>query len=81
MPTAVGLCSMDAFHRLQPPALACPHMQIAYHNSKLEEVSQHSVRISKQATIGDLLEEVRQTEGGGAGQRRIFRGQVLPCVC
>lgn len=35
-------------------------VKIAYHNSKLEEVSQHSVRISKQATIGDLLEELRR---------------------
>jgi hypothetical protein len=34
--------------------------QIAYHNSKLEEVSQHSVRIAKSATIGQLLEELRR---------------------
>ena len=34
--------------------------QIAYHNSKLEEVSQHSVRIAKSATIGQMLEELRR---------------------
>ncbi|KAI7840976.1 hypothetical protein COHA_005205 [Chlorella ohadii] len=34
--------------------------KIAYHNNKLEEVSQHSVRMPKQATIADLLEEVRR---------------------
>ena len=39
--------------------LALP-LQIAYHNSKLEEVSQHSVRIAKSATIGQMLEELRR---------------------
>ncbi|KAL4423841.1 hypothetical protein ABPG75_001142 [Micractinium tetrahymenae] len=36
------------------------NFKIAYHNRKLEEVSQHSVRISKTATIEQLLEELRR---------------------
>ncbi|PSC73213.1 ubiquitin carboxyl-terminal hydrolase 12 [Micractinium conductrix] len=34
--------------------------KIAYHNSKLEEVSQHSLRIQRAATVGDMLEELRR---------------------
>jgi len=68
-PAAVCLRRLAALHRrlaLLPPTVRtrrhyCP--QIAYHNNKLEEVSQHSVRMPKQATIADLLEEVRAGSG------------------
>lgn len=33
--------------------------RVSYHNSKLEEVSQHDVRVSKAASIHELLEELR----------------------
>ncbi len=44
----------DPLHQAPPPP------QIAYHDRRLEEVSQHSVRISKAATIEQLLEELRR---------------------
>lgn len=44
----------------RPSAPKPPPLQIAYHDRRLEEVSQHSVRISKAATIEQLLEELRR---------------------
>ncbi len=45
----------------QIPHPQLPHpLQITYHNSKLEEVSSHSVRMTKTATIEQLLEELRR---------------------
>lgn len=49
-------------HTAQPPLnLPLPDAaQVAYHNARAEEASQHTIRISKTAAIGDLLEELRR---------------------
>lgn len=60
------------------PALA---VQIAYHNAKLEEVSQHSVRMTKSATIEQLLEELRRQLPAEAQGEQPLRLMEVYQVC
>ena len=70
-----------------PPCFSLiPPNQIAYHNSKLEEVSQHSLRIQRAATVGDMLEELRRllpedAEAKEKPLRLLEVYQVSVCVC
>lgn len=65
-----------------PPHPLLPVRQIAYHNRTLEEVSQHSVRISKAATVEELLEELRRQLPAEAQDRPLRLMEVYqarPC--
>ena len=60
------------------------HLQVAFHNERTEEVGKdgYRVRVPKTATVGQLLEQVRQRVGEAAGTGPLRLLEVRDCrIC
>ena len=52
-------------------------VQVSWHNAKGEQVTEHRVRVSKDAKVADLLEALREKEAEAAGAQELRLMDIL----
>ena len=52
-------------------------MQVSWHNAKGEQVTEHRVRVSKDAKVADLLDALREKEAEAAGAKELRLMDIL----